>query len=68
MTQRWDQLPSDCHQSPLCPCVHGLSEGTEGSLGRTGREDGNGGAVGHIQTSSQVGKTHAALQLPPGFG
>lgn len=33
MTQRWDQLPGDCHQSPLCPCVHGLSKVTERVLG-----------------------------------
>lgn len=59
---------AQCHHIPLCPCAHGLPKGSEGSLGHRGREDGKGGALGHIQASSQVGKTHGALQLPPGFG
>lgn len=44
MTWRWDQLPSKCHQNPLC-----AREETEGSLGCTGREDGTGGVVDRIQ-------------------
>lgn len=57
MTWRWDQLSSDWHQSPLCPVVYTLLEGTASPCDIQGKRKERGGAVGRIQTSSKVGKT-----------